>query len=208
MDGAGRDAGITLIEVLVASAVMMIAMSIFTTGILQIYRTVNKTDSLATSQAQLMAAFARLDREVRYASAISTPVNAAAGDSFVEYVISVPPPSPAPATADAVTTCVQLRLRASTRQLMRRTWESDDTTVAPTPWTLLLAPVSATAAFAVEPGNTTFTSPSLTLDLRVSAGAGTTATTRQSKVTLAALNATVREDDDDDEVCSEGRSIP
>lgn len=192
---ARRDDGITLVEVAVSTAVMAIAMSIFTTAIVQIFWTVNKVEALSSAQAQIAIAFQRLDKEVRYASAVSTPAQTG-GDFFVEYVL----------TTLTTNTCVQLRLRASTGQLMRRTWSKDTATVTPTDWGLLLTGVSSPAPFSVDAGDTTFTSPTLTISVRVVAGAGATVAHRETAVRIAALNATATQTTQT--VCSEGRSIP
>lgn len=192
--GSGRDGGVTLVEVAVSAAVMAVAMAIFTTAIVQIFRTVNKVDALSSAQTQVAVAFQRLDKEVRYASAVSTPAQTG-GDSFVEYVLSTL----------TTNTCVQLRLRASTGQLMRRTWSKDAATVTPTGWALLLSSVSSSAPFALTAGDTPFTPPILTINVQVTAGAGTTATTRETAVAIAALNAVSAQTTQT--VCTEGRSL-
>ncbi|GIH89965.1 type II secretion system protein J [Planobispora siamensis] len=67
------DAGISLVEVMVTVGIMGILMAIFTTGILQVYRSVNVTESVATAQSQLNIMFQRLDKEIRYASWVAEP---------------------------------------------------------------------------------------------------------------------------------------
>lgn len=199
--GGARDAGITLVEVAVSTAVMAVAMAIFTTGIVQIYRAVSTVDALSTAQTHLMTAFRRLDHEVRYATAISKPANSSTISS-VEYVL---------ATA-AGATCVQLKLDAAAGRLSRRSWLKDDDPVTPTPWQLLVSSVRPTTPapagmsgtpFDVRNGDAKFTSPTLTVALTVTGGTGTT---RQSAVTLSALNAPAELTKDP--VCPEGRSIP
>lgn len=192
---AARDCGITLIEVAVSAAVMAIAMTIFTTALVQIFWTVNKVDALSAALSQVAVAFQRLDREVRYATAISTPAQTG-GDSFVEYVLSTL----------TTTTCVQLRLRASTGQLTHRTWSKDTATVTPTGWAVLLSSVSSSAPFTLTGGDTPFTPPILAINVQVAAGAGATATVRETAVAIAALNATAIQTTQT--VCTEGRSVP
>ncbi|GGS74931.1 hypothetical protein GCM10010156_37180 [Planobispora rosea] len=70
---ATGDAGVSLIEVLVTMGIMSVLMAIFTAGIVQVYRVVGSTESLATAQEQMHVAFQRLDREIRYASWIGEP---------------------------------------------------------------------------------------------------------------------------------------
>nr|BFE84819.1 hypothetical protein GCM10020093_074200 [Planobispora longispora] len=70
---ATGDAGVSLIEILVTMGILGVLMAIFTTGIVQVYRAVGSTESLATAQEQTHVAFQRLDKEVRYASWIGEP---------------------------------------------------------------------------------------------------------------------------------------
>jgi prepilin-type N-terminal cleavage/methylation domain-containing protein len=63
---ASGDAGYTMVELIVVLALMGVLTAIFTGAILQIYRTVNRTDALATAQNHLNISFARLDKQVRY----------------------------------------------------------------------------------------------------------------------------------------------
>jgi prepilin-type N-terminal cleavage/methylation domain-containing protein len=94
------DAGFSLVELVVAMSVMSVLLVIFTTAILQVYRTVSATQSLSDAQAQLERAFQRTDRELRYASWIAQPGKVGT-TWYVEYAGSDP------------TQCGQLRLEAS-----------------------------------------------------------------------------------------------
>jgi prepilin-type N-terminal cleavage/methylation domain-containing protein len=67
------DDGFSLVEVLVSLGVMSVVMVVFTTAILQVYRTSAKTESISIVQGQLQTAFQRFDRELRYASWIAQP---------------------------------------------------------------------------------------------------------------------------------------
>src|SRR3954462_12965140 len=89
------DAGVTLIEVLVAFGVMSIVMAVFTAGVAQSYRVANKADAMAVVRQQLHTAFLRLDRDVRYAFAIRSP--GVVGDrSYVEYAVNNTGPDRSP----------------------------------------------------------------------------------------------------------------
>jgi prepilin-type N-terminal cleavage/methylation domain-containing protein len=94
------DAGFSLAEVMVTMGLMSILMVIFTTAILQVYRTTSTAESLSVAQSQLQLAFQRSDRELRYASWIGVPGKVGT-TWYVEY-----------ADADALR-CGQLRLEAS-----------------------------------------------------------------------------------------------
>jgi type II secretory pathway pseudopilin PulG len=182
---------VTLIELLVSSAVMMLAGAMFTTAFLQMTRVLNNNDALTTAQQQLSTAYERLDRDVRYATVISVP-GTTGGDYYVEYVLSV----------NGTSTCTELRLN-STAQLQRRTWPNGSTAAA-NPWAVLASGVkvvSGTAPFVLLPADTVLNYPRLQVTLQSSAGGGSTSATRQSSATWAAVNATTPDDD----VCTEKR---
>lgn len=64
------DAGLSLVEVLVATALMAVVLVIFTSGVLAVHRTTRRGEEIATAQAGLSRAFARLDSELRYAQKV------------------------------------------------------------------------------------------------------------------------------------------
>lgn len=97
----GED-GYSLIEVVVTSGMISVLMVIFTTAILQVFRTSGQVESSAAARSQLQLAFQRIDRELRYASWIADPGTRGAGSTLVHYVEF--------ASSDN-TECLQLRLR-------------------------------------------------------------------------------------------------
>ncbi|BCJ52044.1 hypothetical protein Asp14428_35190 [Actinoplanes sp. NBRC 14428] len=94
------DAGFSLAEVLVTMGLMGVVMMIFTGAILQVYRTNQATETLTEAQGQLATAFQRFDRELRYASWIST-VGQVGTRYYVEFAGADP------------TQCRQLRLETA-----------------------------------------------------------------------------------------------
>jgi type II secretory pathway pseudopilin PulG len=78
------DAGITMIEIVVAMTIMMFVTAVVTTGMLQMYRASNRNQSAMTAQSQVQRAFVTLDKEVRYAEYISTPAKVGT-TYFAEY---------------------------------------------------------------------------------------------------------------------------
>jgi prepilin-type N-terminal cleavage/methylation domain-containing protein len=185
------DAGVSLIEVLVAMGIMAILMAIVTGAVAQIYHAVNRVDSLAETQSQINTAFVRLDKEVRYARGVSDPA-VVGGDYYVEYVRSV----------NSVDTCVELRLRTSTSELQRREWTKNASPLAPSAWTTLASNVTATTPFTVTAADSGslvgFRYQRLTLAMTAivgggasgNTGSGRAGATRQTNVTFTALNAT------------------
>ncbi|MFC7527376.1 prepilin-type N-terminal cleavage/methylation domain-containing protein [Actinoplanes sp. GCM10030250] len=180
----GRDdSGVTLIEVMVTTTVMMIVMAIVTTSILDIYRSVNEIDAEAEAQTQITSAFLRLDREIRYARSISDPA-LVDGSWHVEYVVNL----------KEVDTCVELRLNTVSRELQRRQWEQNLTPLAPTAWTTLGSHMESAKPFNVTAPDasplTGFRYQRLNLKLTATVGKNASASQRVTDVTFTALNAT------------------
>ena len=65
------DAGVTLIELMVAMALMSVFGTIFLSGIAQMYRAANRAEAMTTTQSQISIAFGRLDTQIRYATCAS-----------------------------------------------------------------------------------------------------------------------------------------
>jgi Tfp pilus assembly protein PilE len=187
--------GVTMIEIAVSMTVMTVVMAMFTAGVLQVYRTVVKTESLSIAQTQIVTAFQRLDHELRYASAISRL--ASTSHHYVEYLM-----------ADGGTgKCVQLRLSTTTRQLSRRQWPKGAMPSTGS-WGLLVSSVEAGSAkpFDFVPASGTFNYQRLQVHLKVTVGAGAGGSVRESRATFTALNTSVEKTDP--AVCTEGRSVP
>jgi len=199
------DAGYSLIEVMMAMVCTGILMTLVTSAVIQIYHSVNSVDSVSAAQGQIDNMFGRLDKEIRYARAISNP-GAVGGDQYVEYLLSV----------DSVDTCVELRMRTSTGELQRRQWPKSQSPPAPTAWQTLASPVASATPFAVTVAAPTLpTDPqyqTLTLDVTsvtgggkgLSASAGRAGSERATTVTFTALNATTK---GNETACTEARGI-
>ena len=193
--GAG-DAGITLIEVVVSMSIMAVFMALFTTGILQIFDVANKTESMTTAQSQVNTAFLRLDKEIRYAAAISTPAPVS-GSPYVEYLT----------TSSGVSLCTELRLNRTAMQLQRRTWTQGVLPLVPSGWLTLASGVTSATPFALVAADAADASSyqQLRISLVVSAGGSRTATTRTSDITFTAMNTTMVASNAT--TCVDGRAI-
>jgi prepilin-type N-terminal cleavage/methylation domain-containing protein len=209
------DEGYSLIEVMMAMVCMSILMTLVTSAIIQIYHAVNGVDSTSSAQTQVDTTFVRLDKEIRYARAISDP-GTVGSDQYVEYLLSV----------DSVDTCVELRLHNATGELQRRQWVKNQSPLVPSAWQILASSVSGTTPFAVTAADnsqlTSFRYQRLTLDVTSVTGGGPGLTTsagpagsrRQTTVTFTALNATAADNSTpgastagNSTTCIEGRGV-
>jgi prepilin-type N-terminal cleavage/methylation domain-containing protein len=113
-----RDAGFSLMEVMVGSAVMSVVMAIATAAFVHMYRATNITEANAVTESNLMASFAKLDRDVRYAYRINAPYQPDASTFAVDYVVP---------DTNNVLLCVQLTLPVSGGALIRTQWPQAST---------------------------------------------------------------------------------
>jgi prepilin-type N-terminal cleavage/methylation domain-containing protein len=183
------DAGVTLIELMVAMTLMSIFGTIFVSGIAQMYRAANYAEALATAQSQVRIAFGRLDTQIRYATGLSTPGPATGADRYVEYLTS----------NTGTEMCGQIRLQGSTSLLQWRQWNRGG---QPGGWTLLASQVSSATPFTVTQTSTGSASQTLTITLTSAASGGS----KQFRTTFAALNSGPGVDTS--AYCVEGRQTP
>jgi prepilin-type N-terminal cleavage/methylation domain-containing protein len=212
MPRSSNDEGYSLIEVMMAMVCTGILMTLVTSAVTQIYHSVNSVDAVSAAQSQIDTAFARLDKEVRYAHGISDP-GTVSGDPYVEYLVS----------ADAADTCVELRLHTATGELQRRQWVKNQSPLVPSGWQTLAASVIATTPFQVSSAEPVATTDPLyqrlTLDVTSVTGGGDGLSTsaaragseRQTTVTFTALNAPISTDllnsNSFSATCTEGRGV-
>jgi hypothetical protein len=193
---AGRDGGWSLLEVVVFRSIMSIFLVMMTAGVVEVYRVVDGADAVAVAQSQVNIAFLKLDREIRYASDISTPgqvTGTTYRDWYVEYVTG----------AASTSTCHELRLRApvsapATGWLEQQAWQGSSPSGR---WTRLASGITATQPFTLVAAGGARTFPQLALNLTASSGTGPTAATKSFRVTFTALNAKTTTS----AICHEGR---
>jgi hypothetical protein len=150
--------------------------------------------------------FLRLDKEVRYASALSKP-GQVGGVWYVEMLT----------TNTGTPRCTQLRLTADGR-MERRSWTQGSAVTSGEPWSQLATGLSATTPFTVLPADPTFNFQRLRVWVQATSGitgdgAGATGSgsTNETDVTFTALNTSLTTDEDasmSETVCTEGRSTP
>ncbi len=177
------DDGFSLVETLVVLGIMTIVGAVFTTGVLQVYRTSAAAEADSETQSQLSTALLRLDKSVRYAYAIGA-VHTEATMPYVEYLVATPAD-----LSTYVKRCVQLRLTGTdprNLQLQSRSW-AVSAPAAVTGWTPLASNLT------VVTGVATFvrTQPTAAINhqlLTVRFGARANGATKTSAVTFTALN--------------------
>jgi prepilin-type N-terminal cleavage/methylation domain-containing protein len=182
------DEGVTLIELVVSLTIMAVMMTIFTTGVLQMYQAANKTESLATAQEQLNTVFLRLDKVVRYAAWISDTVRN--GDRFDVRMLTT--------NADGQQ-CYGLRLNSTENVLLITGWALSDaptisTYAGTTIWTTLATNVDAPAGvmpFERVPADAVQNFDRLQLTLEATSGTNTSRTRTDTSVRFTALNTSL-----------------
>jgi Tfp pilus assembly protein PilW len=186
-----RDAGTSLLELIVGMALMGIFMSIFVGVIVTMTKAQSKSEGITQSSANVGQAFVTLDKTVRYSAAVSAPGKGSpSGDWYVEYRT----------TNSGAEVCTQLRVDITTQQLQSRTWQVVNSAASGlTGWAPVASGItngSAAAGSADQP----FVRPTpaatadfqqLTFTLASSAGPASGPTATRSSFTITAINSTL-----------------
>ncbi|GGK37936.1 hypothetical protein GCM10010124_33460 [Pilimelia terevasa] len=180
--GARDDRGASLVEVLVASGLMMVVSALVTSGIVTMSRSLSQVEGMNQAQARSGLAFARLDGEVRYASDIAPPAVVSGVPTVTYYV---------PVSAGG-NQCRQWRLAGD--RLERRGWPAGRP--ASGGWQLIADGVAASGAEAGQVGPFRRHAPEtanghqrLELRVRSSGGGGVGAAARETAITFTAWNS-------------------
>lgn len=110
-----RDAGVTLVETLVAMLVFTACFAVFIGGLVVMVRDTTRTQAVSAASDQLRSAFTAVDREARYAESVNAP-GVAGGAWWVELQ--------SPAHDGGTPTCTQWRYDVGTGVLEERTWDA------------------------------------------------------------------------------------
>jgi type II secretory pathway pseudopilin PulG len=176
-DAGADDGGFTMMETVVSMTLMAIFLAMFTTAIVSLYGTSNKADAISQTSVQLNTAFERVDRQIRYAAAISAPNNLVTpGNAWYTEFVN---------TTTGQDVCTQLRLVGGV--LSERTWTGLPSS---TPGFTVLAsnltqPTSTPFTFYAASGTQT----QQRLRLTVAAPVATAKTNSGLNVTFSAMNS-------------------
>lgn len=182
-----RDDGLTLVELLVAMTILVVFFAVFTSIAVRVLDVTGRQQSRSLSVDASRNMLLVLDRQVRYANAVNTPVTTADGTRWVEWRSG---------STGKQQTCYQWRVRPG-GQAQYRTWQpplSGPGVSTPTAWKTQGTGVQALGTepvFAVDASAATGTSlfrQTLTVAFRTTSGANRDGS--PTRVALTALNTT------------------
>jgi type II secretory pathway pseudopilin PulG len=176
------EAGTTLMEMVIGMTIMAIFMSMFTTAVVIMTQTANKVDSVTVSATQANLAFLKLDKLIRYASAISTPGTGSSGDTYVEVLL----------TNTGAAQCTQLRVDPPSQQLQQRGWgvDSNGNATAASSWLPLASGVTGGRFVIPAAGASLY--QQLQITLSTSSG-NTSPSTANRSMTFTAINSNLNQ---------------
>ena len=179
---ATDEAGLSLIELVVAMSIFTIVLSIYFSALISMsHTTVRAQDSVNASDA-LRATFNVLDHQVRYATSINSPGQGVSGAWYVEVEATDLPEGQPPQ-------CNQWRLDPATNVLSYRTWDEDGTSLA-TAWRGVswnVKSLSGGSPFTFVPASGAILRQSLTVSLKVDSVS--TAQVAKQETTFIARNS-------------------
>lgn len=124
----------TLVELIVAMGIFTVVIAVFMAGIVVMTKNTARAQAVADAGDEVRRVFQRLDKEVRYASAINRPGTGSSGAYYVEYLVSAVEAGDQP-------TCTQWRYVPSSGTLQRRSWPNATSSVSPSAWSTLASRV-------------------------------------------------------------------
>ncbi|MEP7763983.1 type II secretion system protein [Sanguibacter sp. 25GB23B1] len=163
------DTGMTLVELIVAMGIFTVVIAVFMAGIVVMTKNTARAQAVADAGDEVRRVFQRLDREVRYASAINRPGTGSSGAYYVEYLVSA-------VEAGKQPMCTQWRYVPATGTIERRTWANVTSGASPSAWSTLANRVRNDLAtqkpFEFTPAGSINASQQLRVFLDVGPGAG------------------------------------
>lgn len=178
-----QDEGISLVELIVSTMIFAMILAIITTTIMTMMHDQQRENGIGANLDSSRKLIETLDRQVRYANAITTPGTGTDGGYYVEFRTG---------NANQQQTCTQLRYLPSTGVVAYRTWLpplGGTGSVTASSWITLafnVSPPSGNTIWSITPSASTSNRTALTANFVTSNGAPATSTS--SQVTITALN--------------------
>ncbi len=180
------DSGMTLIEMLVAMMLFTVLIGVFMSGIAVMTDSTVRTQAATGSSDEIRRAYQRLDKQIRYASAVNAP-GLVGGNEYIEFETTAVAPGEDP-------TCTQWKLDAAADTLAFRTWPDLATATAST-WTVVASRVLNVPAtepvFTFQPVDEAHTKQRVDVFLKVKDARGDGAELKSSFVALNTTPTTV-----------------
>lgn len=123
---AARDAGLTLIELLVSMGIFSVVVVVFMGGLVSMTRSTTRTEQVTDAGDATRRTFQTMDKQIRYASSINFPGVGPSGAHYVEFLTTARPDGAPPL-------CTQWRMDPTARVIQSRTWP-DVVGGTRTPW--------------------------------------------------------------------------
>ena len=183
------DAGMTLVELLVAMGIFLVVIAVFMSGIVIMTKSTATASAVSDATSTARKVMDRFDKQVRYATAINAPgTGTTSGATYVEYMM----PSQ---TAGATPVCVQWRYDGAAQTLALRTWPNSSSP-SPSAWGQVASDVRNDAfgepIFTFEPANEMDGNYLVHQQLTVTVDIGTgTAAGAKMSATYAARNSSM-----------------
>lgn len=181
---ADRQAGFTLVELMVTSLCLIIVTTMVFLTLVSAYGSESRVSAISQASSQITQAFMQLDSEIGYASDIQY------GSSGSNYFVWFQ--SPGTTTSQDEPQCTEIEYNNSTGVLQQQSWWPTSA-AAPGTWRVIASGLEtnlSTDPFSWGSGTgPAGTAPwQLAVTLASTSGAGTTAETAHSSFTITALN--------------------
>jgi hypothetical protein len=126
---SGDDSGYSLVDIMVGTAVLSVLMVVTMAAVSEIYSTVTRSVNTSFAREQVGNSFRRLDKDLRYATYVESPVSSTSSTGTAWSMVYAIPPATA-----AGETCRELSYDTGTRVLSWRKWNPTGTKPALQPF--------------------------------------------------------------------------
>ena len=164
--GRDADSGATLVELIVAMALLLALLGIFMAAVVTMSRATVRAQNTEANAAGLRRVYQALDRGLRSATAVNAPV-LQGGTWYLEYQNGV-------VRAGDPPTCTQWKVDGGSASVSYRSWPTDVATPTATAWRRIadgVAVPSGRPPFTLQPAGATYATQRLLVDLPARAGA-------------------------------------